>query len=480
MKLVQEVITARRSGMWQVPRGVYWVDVYARHLTDQQISAGNNFGLGLIEAPELGGYGRAVAWGTNQSGQHGTGGILNQSNPTIIPVLASLPVIQVAAGTAFSLWLTATGEIYSAGLNDLGQMGDGTIVTKSVPTLITSATLGRKFVLIRAAGKTAYALSATGGCYSWGINNNGQHAQGDILNRSVPTFISAIGYIKDIYTGYSDSTATETISTYFIRSNGDVYAVGSNTHGQFGDGTVTTRSIPVLAVRGLDIEKVAVGNGFALFLTRYGKVYASGLNGDGQLGLGDVVDRSTPTLVTGLGSAFVRDIFAGTASSYAIRDEGSLLGWGSQNKGALGNNTSSGAISTPTLLVGNNLGIVVAQVAAGGNKNAGEFLIINTSMGFRFGSGVNLGGQIADNTIVSKSVATVISGFQGVLGIVTPTKLSRIPTVPGEKLRINMPDMDAAGGDTYGGVARMNFGRYPVGYVTQQQLVLQYFKPEAM
>ena len=77
----------------------------------------------------------------------------------------------------------------------------------------------------------------------------------------------------------------------------DVWAMGDNSSGQFGDGTTTNRSTPVQVASG--VAKVAAGETHSLYLKPDGTLWATGANWYGQLGDGTTTSRSTP--VPGVG-----------------------------------------------------------------------------------------------------------------------------------------------------------------------------------
>ena len=94
--------------------------------------------------------------------------------------------------------------------------------------------------------------------------------------------------------GYSHTVA--------LRSDGTVVAWGNNLYGQLGDGTKTERNSPV-EVHGLNgVTAVSVGeDGYhTVALKSDGTVVAWGGNSSGQLGDGTTTDYHSPVTVPGL------------------------------------------------------------------------------------------------------------------------------------------------------------------------------------
>ena len=87
--------------------------------------------------------------------------------------------------------------------------------------------------------------------------------------------------------------------TTALKSDGTVWAWGSNDYGQLGDGTNTNIGVPI-QVNGLSsVSKVVCGYWHSVALKSDGSVWAWGGNGYGQLGDGTTTNRTLPTHITG-------------------------------------------------------------------------------------------------------------------------------------------------------------------------------------
>ncbi len=165
-----------------------------------------------------------------------------------LPPSAGTP-IKVATDQWFVSVLTDTGEVWSAGANSNGQLGDGS------PSLFQPYPV--KFIL--PAGVTA-----------------------------TDVFVSS----------YLTTTSPDYNNVFVVGSDGKVYGAGSNTFGQLGDGTTTARSTPVAmqVFNGTTIKakQVQSGYGTTVILTDSNKIYTVGNNGNGQLGDGTTTNSSTP------------------------------------------------------------------------------------------------------------------------------------------------------------------------------------------
>ena len=81
-----------------------------------------------------------------------------------------------------------------------------------------------------------------------------------------------------------------------LKTDGTLWATGSNDYGKLGDGTTASRSTPVQAMR--DVQAVAAGDYHTMILKTDGTLWASGRNGYGQLGDGTTMSRSTPVQIS--------------------------------------------------------------------------------------------------------------------------------------------------------------------------------------
>ncbi|HTJ72993.1 MAG TPA: ricin-type beta-trefoil lectin domain protein [Verrucomicrobiae bacterium] len=145
-------------------------------------------------------------------------------------------------------------------------------------------------------------LTSNGQVWSMGINNHGQLGNGTAkLYQPYPVkFILPSGVTAlDVYsTSYSPDSDTRYTNTFVVGSNGKVYGAGSNAFGQLGDGTTTQRNTPVAmgVIDGSTIKALQVESGYGttIVLTDNHKIYTVGNNGNGQLGDGTTNNSSTP------------------------------------------------------------------------------------------------------------------------------------------------------------------------------------------
>ena len=133
-----------------------------------------------------------------------------------------------------------------------------------------------------------------------------------------------------------------------LTSDGSVLAWGYNDDGELGDGTTTGSStpVPVDLPAGTRVTAVAAGFDHSLALTSHGSVLAWGNNGDGQLGDGTTTSSSTPVRIDLPARTRVTAVAAGGGpQSLALTSDGSVLEWGNNGDGELGDGTSADSLT---------------------------------------------------------------------------------------------------------------------------------------
>ncbi|QTA89077.1 LamG-like jellyroll fold domain-containing protein [Desulfonema magnum] len=143
--------------------------------------------------------------------------------------------------------------------------------------------------------------------------------------------------------------------TVALAQDGTVWTWGQNDFGQLGDGTTIDRVAPVQVktkenVYLGNVEEVAVGKYFTLARTKENTVLAWGSNFYGQLGNETNEDSLVPVQVKNLSG--VVTISAYNNHAMALKEDGSVFTWGRNNKGQLGNGSTASEIETPKSVLG--------------------------------------------------------------------------------------------------------------------------------
>jgi len=306
------------------------------------------------------------AWGANYTGQLGNGTFVNSSTPVSVTSLSN--VIVVASGQNHTLAIVADGTVRAWGQNFYGQLGNGNTADSSTPVTVS----GLAGVVAVAAGiRHSLALLSDGSVWAWGEGAQAQLGNNSFANSLVPVKVQGVTNVTAI--------SASGIHSLALRNDGKVFrwGTGFTTSGTFSGGggqPLTPTSAVPIEVPGLPaVSKIAAGNGHDLVLLGDGTVRAWGSNFSGELGNGTHTDSGTPVaVVQSSGSGVLSGVVAvaaGSNHSLALLSNGTVLAWGSNLKGELGNPSASSTTSTgyphstkPVAV--SNLSIV-AQIDAG-------------------------------------------------------------------------------------------------------------------
>jgi uncharacterized repeat protein (TIGR02543 family) len=357
----------------------------------------------------------------------------------------------VVAGQYHTFAVTTTGRVYAWGRNDYGQLGDDTKTNRSTPTLISfdgpnGLNDGEKIRNVVADQEHSLAVTTTGRVYAWGRNNSGQLGDNTLVDNSKPTLIlfPAGETMRNVAAGYGHSLA--------VTTTGQVFAWGRNAVGQLGDGTTTDSRTPTLisfdGPNGLNdgetMRDVVAGGEYSHAVTTNGRVYSWGLNNRGQLGKTTIVNPKTPNLISfdgpnGLNDGeTIKNVDIGNLHSVAVTTTGRVYAWGWNRFGQLGDNTLVDN-STPSLISFNGLndlndGETIRNVFLGGAHSMAV-----TTNNRLYAWGLNDYDQLGDNTLVNKSIPTLIYGL-------TTTLVNNYHTVNyGDTITSTLPNPTLAG-----------------------------------
>ena len=136
----------------------------------------------------------------------------------------------------------------------------------------------------------------------------------------------------------------------FAYKLGPVLGWGPDRFGQLGDGMTANSNVPVEVSALPEAVALAAGNTHSLGLLKDGTVMAWGENGDGELGDGSRRNSNVPVAVCAAGVTKcpggpyldeVAAIAAGVYDSLALLKDGTVMAWGNNYQGQLGNGTST-------------------------------------------------------------------------------------------------------------------------------------------
>jgi alpha-tubulin suppressor-like RCC1 family protein len=327
--------------------------------------------------------GEVFSCGNNDEGQLGLGDRTNRTTLQLISSLNSLTISAVEGGRQHTVFITNEGKVYSCGYNYYGQLGLGNTIRQTTPQLI-STNIGTLTISAIVCGYAhTVFLTNDGKVYSCGYNGQGRLGLGDTSDRSVPTLITALNSLT------ISAIACGSAHTVFLTNDGKVYSCGYNFYGELGLGNKTEQTTPQLitALNSLTISAIACGREHTVFITNEGKVYSCGDNDYGQLGLGNTSQQTTPQPITALNLLTISAIECGIVHTVFLTNDGKVYSCGYNLYGqlGLGNKTQQ---TTPQLITALD-SLTISAIACGSAHTV--FITNNNKV---YACGYNIYGQL--------------------------------------------------------------------------------------
>jgi alpha-tubulin suppressor-like RCC1 family protein len=218
-------------------------------------------------------------------------------------------------------------------------------------------------VQVASSNSTEYALLNNGEVWAWGLGSAGQFGNGTTGNsfdRAVQVQFPAgvkIAFLPTDVMPYDAGLAVDTA--------GHAWAWGMDKGGEFCLGNKRTYLNPV-ELPFSDVSTLAGAAQHAIFDSG-GTVYSCGDNEYGELGDGTFTSSTTAVRVTGLADGDVSDLVAAWGDTGAQLSNGEYYDWGFDDAGQLGNGTLNQASPVPVQV---KLPGPVTRVAAGGSLDS--------------------------------------------------------------------------------------------------------------
>ena len=401
--------------------------------TYSQISAGRSHTCGVTTS------GTASCWGYNYYGQLGEGWYTDhvpQSVPvsTLGDVVGGLTYSQVRAGGNHTCGVTPSGEAYCWGRGREGQLGTPFYDYRAQATPVQVKPPQLVLAKISAGGAHTCALAPSGEAFCWGDNHVGQ------LGDGTWRWTTASARVVDVWGGRTfQEIASGGQHSCGLTGSGEAYCWGSNTYGQLGDGTTTTRGYPALVPGGHTFSLIGAGARHTCALTAAGQAYCWGdygagayvspqpiglleftqlsardrftcalreetaycwgLNDYGQLGFYYPREQPFPAPVSG--ELTFSETSAGARHACAVTTGGETYCWGLNNHGQLGDGTTTQQYE-PTPIAGS---FAFTRIAGGGDHTCAL-----TGVGAAHCWGRNDFGQLGDGTTTGALAPTTVTG----------------------------------------------------------------------
>jgi alpha-tubulin suppressor-like RCC1 family protein len=315
--------------------------------------------------------GRIGGGGQNLYSQLGIGGV-PRFNPNFM-VGNTRDIKRLYVGESNTAYINKDGRLFVRGRASIHGFGlrDGTQNTNEWVETLTTPTNGIRIAQVAFGSGVIYAMRDNGYVYAIGSSSNwknGTNSNTDTWNQRwsgmkaiqaglhyiamhhTNGWLYFIGYNSHGEWGNGTTTSSSNSNTYntinigsdgdydcgyyhtvAVKSDGTLWVTGRNSEGQLGLGHTSNQSDWTQVMT--DVKKVACGNYATYILTKDGTLMACGRNISGEMGVGSDSDKiTTPAIVAN----DVVDLFSGPDFCYFQKVDGSIWGFGRNNEGQLG------------------------------------------------------------------------------------------------------------------------------------------------
>jgi alpha-tubulin suppressor-like RCC1 family protein len=182
-------------------------------------------------------------------------------------------------------------------------------------------------------------IAADGALYSWGVwgESNATPTTNTLFQSNTPRRMPGGGKWRQVAAGSNYTLA--------IRQDGTLWGWGSNTAGQLGDGTCTSRYQPVQVGHAHTWRRISAYYNLSLGVRADGTLWAWGTNENGQLGLGKLTRCYTPRQV-GTATNWT-EVVAGFSHCVGLRADGTLWAWGDNSTAYFATSKAGMYLRTP-------------------------------------------------------------------------------------------------------------------------------------
>ncbi len=269
---------------------------------------------------------------------------------------------------------------------------------------------------IELAGGYSHTLAVTDADYlkSWGNNMYGMLGDGSTTESLIPILISGFSDIAEVSACNGGSLA--------LKSNGTVWTWGRMGYEQIGlDYSTDDKNYPTEIDDLSGIISICMSYDYSMALKSDGTVLAWGDNDDGQLGNGTYSDETTPvevlladgeTPLTG-----IIEISCAGHLSAAVKDDGTVWTWGANADGELGVSTATASRNTAARVVG--LSDVIGIASGGQYMNSRDWVSVYAIQGDGTVKawGYNYYGQLGNNSTDDSATPVSVLNIENIVSI---------------------------------------------------------------
>lgn len=328
-------------------------------------------------------------------------GALDSAAGTVAVTIRPVNEIMAVAGETFTIVLS-NGEVWGAGNNTYGALGDGTTTDRSTFTQESSGSTD--WAYIAAGFFHTLAIKTDGTLWSWGYDND----FGTLgIGASPPDNCGGISCsVNPVQVGSDNDwsyIAAGNATSAAIKSDGSLYLWGYDNESVTADGSTaqTHKTVPTEIVNGGAWKSIDLSWIAAVGVKTNGTLWSWGTQSTNQLGTaapewcGFNWCNTSPVQLGAATNWVSAD--NGPGASFALNSAGEVWGWGTDNNGEQGDGTATPNVTTPTK---------VGSATNYTSLSAGHNIWTINSNGELYRWGDNSYGAIGDGTTTDMPTVT--------------------------------------------------------------------------
>lgn len=234
--------------------------------------------------------------------------------PRAVEALSEQRVVAVSASSSHTVALTRSGQLFSCGVGDDGQLGHGDQHGKYVPRLCR-ALEALVVAQVSAGSRHTCAVTDRGHLFTWGAGSFGRLGHGNEEPEFSPRRVAALESTRVAFAAAGDNHSAA------VTDAGCLYTFGRGGYGRLGhgdEGRGYMEPLPTaVELENEHVMHVAIGAYHTVAVTAAGEVWCFGRGEHGRLGTGFSDDALYPARVTG-GLAGDRAVSAAAGGAHTV------------------------------------------------------------------------------------------------------------------------------------------------------------------